>query len=262
MSRSFRQRIGAAVATAGLVAIGAALTAGASYAEVPDGGACNGSFQGTPPGSLELTTVPPSGSNVKTGDLISVTATWDTGDWESLDKADICVTVGGELDLALSDIEKPADNDGSYQHAFTIPAETAVDTEVCIRAQVHGIPGASEVSTQKSNVACFTVFDPGTTTTTAPTTTTTTAPTTTTTTAPTTTTTTAPSTTVTTAPPSVLGEQLQNPAVDPQVVGTELPRTGGGSRSLVLLAGWALLLGGLALAFGEAGGVSPAGDHA
>lgn len=152
-----RQRIGALISMAGLVTISVSLLAGPSLADVPQDNSCNGAWGGSPLSSLAITTVPPDGALVVAGQEIVVSATWDPGDWVSLDKILDCVRIGSTIVPALSDQEKPTANDGAYVHTFTIPADTSVGSTVCVRTRLSGQPAESNVSTQKGNTACFNV---------------------------------------------------------------------------------------------------------
>ena len=323
MLRSLGRRAGVVISMAGLVTMGAGFMTGTSYAAATPTD-CSGVFEGNPPGTLSMTTNPVNGSVVAPGDPIAVHATWNPADWSSLNKVDLCVSVDGVAVNSLGALESPATNDGVYDPVFTIPADEPDGAQVCLRVGAHGNPSGANASTQKSNIACFTVETPTTTTTQAPTTTTTQAPTTTTTEAPTTTTTTtqapttttteaptttttqapttttteaptttttqAPTTTTTTADPSstttttappvvttepptttttsaapttttttagattqVLGATLQQPSTGApaSVLAGELSRTGSNTAGLLVAAGVTLLLGGLAIAFGE-----------
>ena len=121
---------------------------------------CNGAFQGTPEGSLAIASTPAAGDIDDDVASISVTATWDEGDWsgETLDKILNCVTVNGVLVDDLSSIDKPTDNDES--EGFTIDvADLEVGDEVCARVRLSGTPTAQNPSTQKSNVLCWTLVD-------------------------------------------------------------------------------------------------------
>lgn len=280
MKRTLRQRIGAGIAGAGLVSMAIGALATPSVADPIDNGACNGAFNGNPEGTLAISTDPAAGSDIFAGGTVTVTATWATTDWNGLNQLFDCVELDGVLAEGLSDQEKPPVNDGSYVHQFTVPADTAPDTEVCVRARLSGQPvnppGNEEpVTTQKSNTACIRVQAAPTTTTAPPTTTTSAPQTTTTTTVQTTTSTTAlqatvtttPQTTATTGPAAeVAGNNASNTSVagnqvatggNAEVLGNQLealdtlPRTGTSTPVLLFLAGLALLLGGAAVGFGK-----------
>ncbi|MFA5787777.1 MAG: hypothetical protein WDA71_12485 [Actinomycetota bacterium] len=126
----------------------------------------------------------------------------------------------------------------------TVPTTTTTEATTTTT-----VPTTTTTEATTTTTAPTTTTTAPTTTTTAPTTTTT-APTTTTTEA--TTTTTAPTTT-TTVGAAVLGVRFQQTTTTEPVavLGVQLPRTGAGISRLMLMAGLALALGGLALAFGE-----------
>ncbi|HLF41080.1 MAG TPA: hypothetical protein VI854_06350 [Acidimicrobiia bacterium] len=276
-----RTRIGAALAATGLAIIGAGLVATPSYADPITDGSCNGVFNGGRAGTVVVTTDPAEGTEIQPGDVISVSTTWDIGDEHSVSQIKACVEVDGDGVAAMTDEEQPVVNDGLYEHEFTVPLGTPVGTAVCLRLVVFGDPRTGG-GAHSSDVVCFEVA--ATPDTTAPTTTSSTTTTSTTTTSTTTTSTTRPVGDPQ-IEPEVLGEQVgtgggagttapgaltNNPvsgnpasggdvaaqvAVAPQVVtgpvSAELPRTGSGTRDLLMLAGWSLLLGGLALAVGR-----------
>lgn len=149
-------RTGIGIAVAGLVMIGLqGLGAIAASAQAVDQ-ACNGAFTGSPPGTLEMSSVPPGGSTVAPGDSITFTITWDPDDWTSLDRLANCFAINGTLDGSLTYSEKPPDNDGVAVHSITVPGDLEDGDTLCARARLSGDP-VGQVSTQKSNELCFTV---------------------------------------------------------------------------------------------------------
>src|SRR5437764_10648262 len=121
MLRSLGRRVGVVISMAGLVTMGAGFVAGTSYAATPTD--CSGVFEGNPPGTVAMATNPTGGSVVAPGDAVAVHATWATTDWVSLNKVDLCVSVGGDAVDSLGDLESPAANDGVYDAVFTVPAD-------------------------------------------------------------------------------------------------------------------------------------------
>lgn len=145
-----------------LVVLPVLLLPSAARADAPNPSACRGLYHGDPPGSLAITSTPPSGAVLRPGDTVEVTATWDTTDWPRpvLHKVLDCVLVDGEVDYGLSQQEKPTDNDGLYRHSFTVPARPA--GRICDRVRLSGrlVEDGPHV-VQKSNTICFTVAAAG-----------------------------------------------------------------------------------------------------
>ena len=211
-------------------------------------------------GGVEKTTVPAPGSRVQPGDVIKVRLTWESAKWDGsrLHKAIDCVAINGVLDMKLTVEEKPASNDGVFEHELTVPDGLAAGTEICDQGFIAGDSPGGEFKQDTSDVVCFTVGpapDQGGT---SPTTTSTTAPP------------TSPPTTATTAPPLVQGEQERKeaappapplvqagspapPAVAPAPAPKSAPQpelaiTGAvGMRALVITSGLGMTLGGLGL---------------
>jgi uncharacterized repeat protein (TIGR01451 family) len=118
--------------------------------------ACNGAFQGSPSGTLAMTASVPNGGSISPGQSITITITWDTGDWSGLDALYDCFTVNGALDDSLTYGEKPPSNDGIAQHSVTVPNSLLSGDTICARARLSGQP-IGGVSTQKGNILCWTV---------------------------------------------------------------------------------------------------------
>jgi hypothetical protein len=132
-----------------------------AWAEAPSPSACTGLYHGSPPGSLAMTTSPPSGSVLHPGDEVEVTATWDTADWPGpvLHKVLDCLLVDGTVDYERSRQEKPTDNDGLFRYRFTVPAGTS---RICDRVRLSGrFVEDSDLVVQKSNTVCFSVAAAG-----------------------------------------------------------------------------------------------------
>ncbi|MCA1846665.1 MAG: hypothetical protein LC792_26410, partial [Actinobacteria bacterium] len=127
----------------------------AAWAEAPNSSACSGLYHGDPPGSLAITTNPPSGTVLHPGDEVEVTATWDTADWPSpvLHKVLDCLLVNGTVDYDRSSQEKPTDNDGYYRFRFTVPPGSG---RICDRVRLSGrLVEGGDLAVQKSNTICF-----------------------------------------------------------------------------------------------------------
>ena len=136
--------------------------ADAPVGERPNASACSGLYHGTPPGSLAITTNPPSGTVLHPGDSVDVTATWNTGDWPGpvLHKVLDCLLVNGTVDYEHSNQEKPTDNDGLYRYRFTVPVGT--EGRICDRVRLSGrLVEDGDLVVQKSNAICFSVAASG-----------------------------------------------------------------------------------------------------
>jgi hypothetical protein len=138
------------------------LSPAAAWAEAPNPDACRGLYNGNPPGSLVMTTIPSSGTVLRPGDEVEVTATWDTADWPRpvLHKALDCLLVDGTVDYDHSSQEKPTDNDGLYRYRFTVPA--GAKSRICDRVRLSGrLVEDGDLVVQKSNAICFSVAAAG-----------------------------------------------------------------------------------------------------
>src|SRR5918992_5026133 len=91
-------------------------------------------------GEVKKTTVPAPDSEVHSGDVIKVRLTWETAKWDGslLHKAIDCVAIDGVLDMKLTFEEKPASNDGVFEHEFTVPDGLASGTEICDQGFISG----------------------------------------------------------------------------------------------------------------------------
>lgn len=145
------------VVTAGSVVVLPAVFGGsAAWAESPNPSACRGLYHGSPPGSLVITTNPPSATVLRPGDEVEVTATWATADWPRpiLHKVLDCLLVDGEVDYEHSSQEKPTDNDGYYRYRFTVP--NGARGRICDRVRLSGrFVEDGDLVVQKSNTICF-----------------------------------------------------------------------------------------------------------
>ena len=133
-----------------------------AWAESPNPAACKGLYHGDPPGSLTITSTPPSGTVLHPGDEVEVTATWDTADWPApvLHKVLDCLLVDGEVDYGLSSQEKPTDNDGLYRYRFTV--RSGGSGRICDRVRLSGrLVEDGPLVVQKSNTICFAVTSAG-----------------------------------------------------------------------------------------------------
>jgi hypothetical protein len=150
----------------GLVAAGASavvlffavLVPSTAWAEAPNPSACKGLYHGNPPGSLAITTNPPSGTVLHPGDEVEVTATWNTGDWPTpvLHKVLDCLLVNGDVDYDHSIQEKPTDNDGLFRYRFTVP--NGARGRICDRVRLSGrFVDGGDLVVQKSNAVCFSI---------------------------------------------------------------------------------------------------------
>jgi hypothetical protein len=152
-----------AVTACGVATLPVLLTPSAAWADSPNAEACSGLYHGSPPGSLRITTSPPTGTVLHAGDDVEVTATWDSADWPTpvLHKVLDCLLVNGTVDYGHSSQEKPTDNDGLYRYRFTVPVGTP--GRVCDRVRLSGrLVSGGDLVVQKSNTVCFSVAGAGT----------------------------------------------------------------------------------------------------
>lgn len=181
-------------------------------------------------GSVDNATRPVVGSTVSPGSEIAVQVTWATANWDGteLDRVIVCVSIDREREDHFMKVERPGPNDGSLDHAFTLPADIPIGSEVCVRSEISGSYLGQPLD-HRSGTTCFTVAA-------APSTT-----------APTTVT---PITQpvvqdspITQAPPVPRGQETPVAVADPAPLAlVELPRTG--SALMLLPVGLGLALGG------------------
>jgi len=192
-------------------------------------------------GRVENVTSPGPGTAVA-GDVIDISLSWDPADFDDtwIQKVTNCVSIDGKPVPELTDEERPAPNDGAYGRELVVPEDIGDGHLLCQQGFVYGNLSRGGYSLISSPRVCFTTQaaapPPPPPPPPAP--------------EPTTTTTEAPTTT-TTAPPAparvAAGEPAPLPAPAPK---KELPKTGPHDRLLLLSAGAALAVGGLAVAAG------------
>jgi LPXTG-motif cell wall-anchored protein len=194
-------------------------------------------------GRVENVTSPGPGTALA-GDIIDIRLTWDPADFDDtwIEKVLNCVSVDGKPVPGLTDEERPAPNDGAYSRELVVPEEMEGGRLLCEQGFAYGNLSRGGYSLISSPRVCFTTEaappppPPPTPVTEPPTTTTTAAP-----------------TTTTTAPPAPARVAAGVPAPPPPAPAPkkkELPKTGPHDRLLLLGAGAALAMGGLALAAG------------
>jgi hypothetical protein len=157
-----RRALMAATACSAVVLPVVVLSPSAAWAEAPNPSACKGLYNGTPPGSLAMTTSPPNGTVLHPGDEVEVTATWEVADWPGpvLHKVLDCLLVNGTVDYDRSSQEKPTDNDGLYRYRFTVAP--GVEGRICDRVRLSGrLVEDGDLVVQKSNTVCFSVAAAG-----------------------------------------------------------------------------------------------------
>ena len=119
--------------------------------------ACNGAFQGSPQGTLAISSSVPNGGTISAGQSITITATWATTDWNGLDAYYNCWQLNGAEVGALELEEKPPANDGQVVQTISVPNTVADGDQLCVRSRLSGQPAAGNTTTQKSNKLCWTV---------------------------------------------------------------------------------------------------------
>ena len=156
-------RIWGRVALGGIVVLTSSLAitvpagAGPSHpGGVPD--TCPEVLAGGPTGGIEKVTEPADGSEVRPGDVISVTLRWDTTTFTGpvLHKALDCVTIDGAPADELSTQERDTANDGRFDYRFTVPGDLPDGARLCDRGFVSG-PDGTGFNREKSNDVCFVV---------------------------------------------------------------------------------------------------------
>ena len=228
--RSMRQRVAAVTLLSGLTTLGIGLAAGPANASVESN--CLGIIGQAQSGSLHLTGNPAAGSDAPLGSSITLVGSWDKTDYEETDRFYVCATVDGNYHDALSSIEQPLDNEGSFTSAAAVPSSLPIGSNLCFVGDVRGrlTSGVTGVD-MVSETLCFRVAA-ATTPTTMATTTTTLAPI------------VEPAVIEAGSPAAPAVEAAPAPVEAPAPL-PELPRTGSG---IELLAG----LGGLSVAAGGA----------
>lgn len=233
--RTLRKHLTGGVALAGLMTL--IVGVGSAHAVVPHPSHCIEHLSGDQDGTLLITSTPAPGSPVAAGSTIDITATWSPSDWTRVEKMVVCVTVDGVRVPDLTGGQRPLDNAGSFEWPVPVPADMPEGSEICVRDVLMG-DSAVDQPEQRSNWVCFRSAV-------------------------------TPTTTVPPADPEVVtqgnpgpvadegviplevaGTQLEPAPVSPMIL-AELPKTGAAAGSLVVLAGIALSVGGLALAFGR-----------
>jgi hypothetical protein len=232
--RSMRQRLAAATLLGGLTTLGIGLAAGPAVADVETN--CLGIIGQAQSGSLHLTSNPAGGSDAAVGSSIALVGSWDKQDYEETDRFYVCATVDGNYNDALSSIEQPLDNEGSFTSAATVPSNLPAGSNLCFVGDVRGklMSGVTGVD-MVSETLCYRVAAV----------------------APTTTTTTTvaapivePAVIEAGAPAAPAAEASPAPVEAPAPL-PELPRTGSGIDLLAGLGGLSVAAGGIARYFGR-----------
>ncbi|MCA1846940.1 MAG: hypothetical protein LC792_27840, partial [Actinobacteria bacterium] len=173
--RSMRQRLAAVTLLGGLTTLGIGLTAGPASAALNT--ECTGIIGQAQSGSLHASSTPAAASEVPVGSSINFSGSWNANDYEETDRFYVCGSVDGNYSAALSSMEKPLDNDGSFAASVALPSNVPVGSNVCLVGDVRGRLMSGELEhDMTSETLCYRVATAVTTTTEAPTTTTTLAP--------------------------------------------------------------------------------------
>ena len=119
---------------------------------------CSAAFTGAPDGTLAISATVPNGGTIQANQSITITITWNTGDWTSLDQFHSCFQLDGVDVNSLNLEQRPPElvNDGIIQHTITVPSTVSDGDELCSRSRLSGQPTGG-TSTQKSNKICWTV---------------------------------------------------------------------------------------------------------
>jgi hypothetical protein len=234
--RSLRQRLAAVSLLGGLTTLGIGLAAGPASASVESN--CLGIIGQAQSGSLHVTGTPAAGSDAPVGSSITLVGSWDKTDYEETDRFYFCATVDGNYNDALSSIEQPLDNEGSFTSAATVPSSLPVGSNLCFVGDVRGrlTSGVTGVD-MVSETLCYRVAA-ATTPTTMATTTTTLAPI------------VEPAVIEAGSPAAPAVEAAPAPVEAPAPL-PELPRTGSGIELLAGLGGLSVAAGGAARYLGR-----------
>jgi hypothetical protein len=119
---------------------------------------CDRTFGRQPEGHLQKRTEPAGDHDVRPGDTIRVTVTWEPRDWSSgqLHKVLDCVAVDGRLVRSMQGGESPTANNGQFVRVYTVP-DAPGGTQICDQAMLSGPSPRADYDHQISNAVCHTV---------------------------------------------------------------------------------------------------------
>ena len=141
--RSTRQRLAAVTLLGGLTTLGIGLTAGPASAALNT--ECSGIIGQAQSGSLHATGTPSAGSDVVAGSAVNFSGAWNDADYEETDRFYVCGSVDGNYSAAMSSMEKPLDNDGSFSAPVAVPANLPVGTVHWTSAHVPEVVPAADL---------------------------------------------------------------------------------------------------------------------
>jgi hypothetical protein len=124
---------------------------------------CDRTVGRQPEGHLQKRTEPAGDHDVRPGDTIRVTLTWEPRDWSSgqLHKVLDCVAIDGRLVRSMQGGESPTANDGQFARVYTVPDNAPGGTRICDQAMLSGPSPRADYDRQISNAVCHTVSRTG-----------------------------------------------------------------------------------------------------
>jgi hypothetical protein len=120
---------------------------------------CDRTFGRPPEGHLAKRTDPPGDRDVKPGEAIAVSITWEPDDWsgDELHKVLDCVAVDGRLVPSRQGGESPTANDGRFARSYVVPPDAPDGARICDQAMLSGPSPRGDYDRQISNRVCHTV---------------------------------------------------------------------------------------------------------
>src|SRR5581483_1133207 len=106
-------------------------------------------------GSLTLTSVPPAGSSVASGDKIILESTWSTPDWAEKQTILVCATTNGTWSAANSTLVPTVNETPSFTWPVIVPGNLADGTNLCLRQVLLGRLSDGTSASETSNEVCF-----------------------------------------------------------------------------------------------------------
>jgi LPXTG-motif cell wall-anchored protein len=99
---------------------------------------CTKVLAGEPAGGAQSSAEPADGRPVTAGQSLSVLLTWRAEDFAgpAVDRVVHCVTIDGELAPQLSATERDVANDGRFERTFTVPDGLADGSQLCDRGLI------------------------------------------------------------------------------------------------------------------------------
>lgn len=120
---------------------------------------CPEVFPGDDTEWVKKVTDPTPGSTVQPGQTIKVKLVWDKDKFKEaeLHKVLDCVKLDGEILGDLSLQEKPAANDGLFEHEYQVPDDAPAGAKLCDRGMATGQGEDGDFHREKTELVCFEV---------------------------------------------------------------------------------------------------------